>query len=89
MPQKNNDLSILELPINQLIKHCPQLVGLFILHRLACIGCSFSGFHNFHQAIQLHSIAQERAAQLEAQVIAECNNPTPKINRSKGVKDAP
>jgi hypothetical protein len=89
VPQKLKDPSILERPINQLIGHCPQLVSLFIVHHLACIGCSFSGFHNFQQALQLHSIAQERAAVLEAQVIAECNIPTPQKNRSKGDKDAP
>ncbi len=75
MSEITGDASIVDLPIDRLLRRCPQFVRLSFAYRLACIGCSFSRFHNIHQAIELHSLTAGQAAQLKDQILADCAQP--------------
>jgi hybrid cluster-associated redox disulfide protein len=64
--------TIIQIPIQSLLRLFPALTYVFIEHRLACIGCSFSRFHTIDQAIVMHHIGDEVTSRVMEQVIEVC-----------------
>jgi hypothetical protein len=61
--------NVFNISVQELTQRFPGLAIVFIKHHLACIGCSFSKFHNLHQALTLHRIDDKHAGAIKSEVI--------------------
>ena len=53
------DRDILDLPVADLLERWPVTAGVFLHHRMACIGCVFSGMDTARQALAAHGIEHD------------------------------
>jgi len=50
------DESLLDFPINELIKLHPEVVSLMLSSQMDCVGCDFDRFHSLRTALDLYGI---------------------------------
>jgi hybrid cluster-associated redox disulfide protein len=61
---------LLPMPIMQILLGWPSAAKVFISHRMACIGCSFSRFHRLKDAIEIYHLDQAALCSELIQAIA-------------------
>lgn len=48
-----------ETSISDLLRDYPQVIPVFLKHRMACVGCSMSAFETIESAASIYGIAPE------------------------------
>jgi hypothetical protein len=54
------DESVLDYPINELIRLYPELVPCFLSNKMDCIGCDFDRFHSMRFALELYEVSLDQ-----------------------------
>lgn len=52
----NNNVINLQMSVSDLLNDYPQVIPVFLNHRMACVGCSMSSFETLHDAARIYGI---------------------------------
>jgi hybrid cluster-associated redox disulfide protein len=56
---ENNNLPTLNMVVSDLLNAWPQVIPVFIQHKMACVGCSMASFETLGSAAKIYGIAPE------------------------------
>ncbi len=56
MPDKNDNVITAGWSVETLLTRYPQAAKVFVTHRMACVGCSISGFHTLAEVAAIYNV---------------------------------
>jgi hybrid cluster-associated redox disulfide protein len=74
----------LQMSVSDLLTELPQVIPVFIQHRMACVGCSMSSFETLGDAAKIYGIAPEVLLEEIFQVIDTEHQGSKANNGGKG-----
>jgi hybrid cluster-associated redox disulfide protein len=73
-----------DITIALLLKKWPELISVFIRHRMACVGCSLSRFETVSDAVGVYNIPYDAFHQeLLATIVDRVGNAKPDLSKEQ------
>ena len=58
MSTVHNSIS-LQMTISEILDHWPEIIPIFLNHRMACVGCSLADFMTLEDALDIYHLNKE------------------------------
>ncbi len=74
----------LDMSIDDALTAQPRLAGLFVRHRMICVGCGIARFHTLREAAELYEIDPDEFNREVERILAGHPTPGPDTGTSSG-----